>query len=145
MKNRGYFTLEAIIVLGLFVLILTSSSLLFSTNINVKNTIKNFTQGEINYKNNIIYFSKEIKNSKNIKLLRNRLSYEKNIIENNAIKLIIVKYYFSGTNLYREQSNKEKIEIFLDNIQGEFVLNNNLLRFNIKYKNREEEYVYFVQ
>lgn len=145
MKNKGYFILEGIVVLGIFTTILTVSFSIFSNSMKIKNNLLNISNIEINYRRNIDYMLKEIKNGKELNLDTDRLKFRKNIIENNISKEIEITYYFSGTSLLRKASNSEKYESFLENIKGEFSLKENLLNLILKFKDREEEYVVYIQ
>lgn len=145
MKNKGYFILEGIVVLGIFTTILTVSFSIFSNSMKIKNNLLNISNIEINYRRNIDYMLKEIKNGKELNLDTDRLKFRKNIIENNISKEIEITYYFSGTSLLRKASNSEKYESFLENIKGEFSFKENLLNLILKFKDREEEYVVYIQ
>ncbi|MCI6153317.1 MAG: hypothetical protein MR673_09370 [Fusobacterium perfoetens] len=145
MKNKGYFILEGIVVLGIFTTILTVSFSIFSNSMKIKNNLLNISNIEINYRRNIDYMLKEIKNGKELNLDTDRLKFRKNIIENNISKEIEITYYFSGTSLLRKASNSEKYESFLENIKGEFSFKENLLNLLLKFKDREEEYVVYIQ
>ncbi|WP_027128709.1 hypothetical protein [Fusobacterium perfoetens] len=145
MKNKGYFILEGIVVLGIFTTILTVSFSIFSNSMKIKNNLLNISNIEINYRRNIDYMLKEIKNGKELNLDMDRLKFRKNIIENNISKEIEITYYFSGTSLLRKASNSEKYESFLENIKGEFSFKENLLNLLLKFKDREEEYVVYIQ
>ncbi|NME36261.1 hypothetical protein [Fusobacterium sp. FSA-380-WT-3A] len=144
MKNKGYFILEGIVVLGIFTTILTVSFSVFSNSMKIKNNLLNISNVEINYRRNIDYMLKEIKNGKKLNLDIDRLKFRKNIIENNISKEIEITYYFSGTSLLRKASNSEKYESFLENIKGEFSFKENLLNLVLKFKDREEEYVVYI-
>lgn len=145
MRNRGYFVLEGIVVLGIFTIILTISFFIFSNSMKIKENILKISNIEINYRRNINYMLKDIKNGKNLTFDGTKLKYKKNIIENNISKEIEISYYFLGTSLIRKASNSEKYESFLENIKGKFFLKDNLLGIELKFKNREEEYVVYIQ
>lgn len=141
MKNKGYLALESIVVLGIISIIISASFLIFSNSLKVKNKILDFKNREINYRKNIEYFLDEIQQGKNVYINKNKLKYEI-FLEN---KRVAVYYYFSGTSFYRKASNSEKLEEFLEEIKGEFFLENNLLRIKFIFKGNEEEYVVYVQ
>ena len=141
MKDKGYLALESIVVLGIISLIISASFLIFSNSLKVKNKILDFKNREINYRKNIEYFLDEIQQGKNVYTDKNKLKYEI-LLEN---KKVVVYYYFSGTSFYRKASNSEKLEEFLEEIKGEFFLENNLLRIKFIFKGNEEEYVIYVQ
>lgn len=141
MKNKGYLALESIVVLGIVSIIISASFLIFSNSLKVKNKILDFKNREINYRKNIEYFLDEIHQGKNVYIDKNKLKYEI-LLEN---KRVVVYYYFSGTSFYRKASNSEKLEEFLEEIKGEFFLENNLLRIKFIFKGNEEEYVVYVQ
>lgn len=140
-RNKGYFLLEGIVILGIFTMIITVSTSIFSNSLKIKKSIEGYFYNEINYKNNIEYFLKEIRSGKDMYIDKNKLKYELEI----AGKMVSVTYYFSGTSLYRKASNSEKLEVFLDRINGKFLLKDNLLRIIFKFKNKEEEYIIYVQ
>ena len=141
MKNKGYLALESIVVLGIISIIISASFLIFSNSLKVKNKILDFKNREINYRKNIEYFLDEVHRGKNVYIDKNKLKYEI-FLEN---KIVGVYYYFSGTSFYRKASNSEKLEEFLEEIKGEFFLENNLLRIKFIFKRNEEEYVAYVQ
>lgn len=141
MKNKGYLALESIVVLGIISIIISASFLIFSNSLKVKNKILDFKNREINYRKNIEYFLDEIQQGKNVYIDKNKLKYEI-FLEN---KIVGVYYYFSGISFYRKASNSEKLEEFLEEIKGEFFLENNLLRIKFIFKGNEEEYVVYVQ
>lgn len=141
MKNKGYLALESIVVLGIISIIISASFLIFSNSLKVKNKILDFKNREINYRKNIEYFLDEIQQGKNVYIDKNKLKYEI-FLEN---KIVGVYYYFSGISFYRKASNSEKLEEFLEEIKGEFFLENNLLRIKFIFKGKEEEYVIYVQ
>ena len=141
MKNKGYLALESIVVLGIISVIISASFLIFSNSLKVKNKILDFKNREINYRKNIEYFLDEVHQGKNVYIDKNKLKYEI-LLEN---KKVVVYYYFSGTSFYRKASNSEKLEEFLEEIKGEFFLENNLLRIKFIFKGNEEEYVIYVQ
>ena len=141
MKDKGYLALESIVVLGIISVIISASFLIFSNSLKVKNRILYFKNREINYRKNIEYFLDEVHQGKNVYIDKNKLKYEI-FLEN---KRVGVYYYFSGTSFYRKASNSEKLEEFLEEIKGEFFLENNLLRIKFIFKGNEEEYVIYVQ
>lgn len=141
MKNKGYLALESIVVLGIISIIISVSFSIFSNSLKVKNKILDFKSREINYRKNIEYFLSEVQQGKNVYIDKNKLKYEI-LLEN---KIVGVYYYFSGTSFYRKASNSEKLEEFLEEIKGEFLLENNLLRIKFIFKENEEEYVIYVQ
>ena len=141
MKNKGYLALESIVVLGIISVIISASFLIFSNSLKVKNKILDFKNREINYRKNIEYFLDEVQQGKNVYIDKNKLKYEI-FLEN---KIVGVYYYFSGTSFYRKASNSEKLEEFLEEIKGDFFLENNLLRIKFIFKGNEEEYVIYVQ
>lgn len=141
MKNKGYLALESIVVLGIISIIISVSFSIFSNSLKVKNKILDFKSREINYRKNIEYFLSEVQQGKNVYIDKNKLKYEI-FLEN---KIVGVYYYFSGTSFYRKVSNSEKLEEFLEEIKGEFLLENNLLRIKFIFKENEEEYVIYVQ
>lgn len=141
MKNKGYLALESIVVLGIVSIIISASFLIFSNSLKVKNKILDFKNREMNYRKNIEYFLDEVHQGKNVYIDKNKLKYEI-LLEN---KKVVVYYYFSGTSFYRKASNSEKLEEFLEEIKGEFFLENNLLRIKFIFKGKEEEYVIYVQ
>lgn len=141
MKNKGYLALESIVVLGIISIIISVSFSIFSNSLKVKNKILDFKSREINYRKNIEYFLSEVQQGKNVYIDKNKLKYEI-FLEN---KIVGVYYYFSGTSFYRKASNSEKLEEFLEETKGEFLLENNLLRIKFIFKENEEEYVIYVQ
>lgn len=140
MRNRGYLALESIVVLGIISILISTSFLIFSNSLKVKNKILNFQSLEINYRKNIDYFLDELEQGKNMYIDKNKLRYQ--IFSEG--KDIDVYYFFSGLSFYRKASNSEKLEEFLENIKGEFSLKNNLLRVKFIFKENEEEYVVYV-
>lgn len=141
MKNKGYLALESIVVLGIISIIISVNFSIFSNSLKVKNRILDFKNREINYRKNIEYFLNEVQQGKNVYIDKNKLKYEI-FLEN---KIVRVYYYFSGTSFYRKASNSEKLEEFLEEIKGDFFLENNLLRIKFIFREKEEEYVVYVQ
>lgn len=145
MKNKGYFMLEGIIVLGILTMIITISFSIFSNSLKIKDTTIKYFNSEINYRKNIEYFLKEANKGKNMFIDNNKLNYKIFIEENGKSKEINLTYYFSGNMFFRKASNSEKREVFLDNIKGNFKLKNNLLRIDFIYKGQEEEYIIYAK
>ncbi len=142
MKKKGYFTLEAVIVLGLFLLIGGSSLFILSSSLKVQNKIWRFSASQMDYRKNIDYFIEEIKEGKDIEVFEKKLSYYITSIEGKNIK---ITYSFLGINLYRRESDTNQNQIFLENTNGSFNMEDGFLRLKIIIDNKEEEYVFYIK
>ena len=96
-KRKGIFLLEGVIVAGIFAVFMSFALPFIKQSINLKNTVRK----ELRYNRNFIYvmenINREIKNSREIKILNDgKLEAIKDIYEDGECKTIKVVYYFTG-------------------------------------------------
>lgn len=151
MKNfnkKGIFLLEGIIVLGIFAIFISISLPVIKNSILIKSIIKS----EVTYNRNFVSvmdsINREIKNYNelNIEDRGNQLTIINNIYKEGKYIQNKVRYYFGSDRTLRRKevidNISKKEESILEDVKGNFFEEDGFIKLKIKYKNKEEEYVY---
>lgn len=146
-RKRGFLLLEAITALGIFTIFLVICSSVIKNSITIKNIVITEARYSRNFAGIIENVNREINGFSEVLISEkeNKLEALSNIYENEKIKTKKVVYYFTVNELRRYTSidmEQQKDDIVLENVKGKFFREDEFIKMKIKYKNREEEYVY---
>ncbi len=150
-KRKGFFLLEGVIVAGIFAVFMSFALPFIKQSINLKNTVRK----ELRYNRNFIYvmenINREIKNSREIKILNDgKLEAIKDIYEDGECKTIKVVYYFTGKEYGSSfirytvvDGQRLKDDIVFESVKGKFFEEDGFIKLRIAYKtSKEEEYIW---
>lgn len=146
-KRKGFLLIEAVAVLGIASLFISMTAPVIKNSIEIKTAVVNEARYERNFLHIMENINRELKSAYEINILKNGSRCEAlyKIYSGGEIKDKKVVYYFSVRELRRYTSvnmGEQKDDIVLENVKGEFFRENDFIKLRIKYKNREEEYVY---
>lgn len=146
-RKRGFLLLETITALGIFTIFLVMCSSVIKNSITIKNIVITEARYSRNFAGIIENVNREINGFSEVLISEkeNKLEALSNIYENEKIKTKKVVYYFTVNELRRYTSidmEQQKDDIVLENVKGKFFREDEFIKMKIKYKNREEEYVY---
>lgn len=146
-KRKGFLLIEAVAVLGITSLFISITAPVIKNSIEIKTTVVNEVRYERNFLHIMENINRELKSAYEINILENGSRCEAlyKIYSDGDIKDKKVIYYFFVRELRRYISTdmeEKKDDIVLENVDGKFFRENDFIKLRIKYKNREEEYVY---
>ena len=147
-NRKGIFLLEGVIVLGIFAIFISISLPMIKNSILIKSIIKSEIAYNRNFTSVMNSISREIKNYSelNIEDRGNQLTIINNIYKEGKYIQNKVRYYFvSDRTLRRKEiidNISKKEESILEDVKGNFFEEDGFIKLKIKYKNKEEEYVY---
>lgn len=146
-KDNGFLMIEAAAALGIISIFMSMTAPVIKNSIELRNAAAAEIRYGRNYLSVIQGINKEIENADSITILNSgsRLELINKIYENKKISEKRIIYYFTINKLKRYSSvdmAEQKEDIVLENVKGLFFEEDSFIKLKIKYKNREEEYVY---
>ena len=146
-KNKGFLIIEAVAAIWIFTIFLSMIVPVIKNSIKIKNSVLD----EIRYERNFVHVIEKMNEE-----LRNADSIEKSdrdggikgiyqSYQNDVLTEKYIVYYFSESLELKRYVNAEtqnKADILIKDIEGKFFEEEGMIKMKVKYKNREEEYVY---
>ncbi|MFA6708172.1 MAG: hypothetical protein WCR79_00525 [Fusobacterium sp.] len=136
MKKKGFFLIEALISLNIFLVFSYCFFKVILISFNVNKKVISLSVNSREYYRMLEIFRENIESSQIIKIENKKeLTLEKD-------KVISVYKFTEDLKLLKKEGTKEE-DIYIENIWGEFYIEKNLLVVKTKYKDERADYVFF--
>lgn len=136
MKKKGFFLIEALISLNIFLVFSYCFFKVILISFNVNKKVISLSVNSREYYRMLEIFRENIENSQIIETKNKKeLILEKD-------KVISIYKFTEDLKLLKKEETKEE-DTYIENIWGEFYIEKNLLVVNTKYKDERADYVFF--